>query len=299
MGEVGSGKTWFLKDLYLTLLQAFQEDHSNSFPQFIDLGKTLTDLGHPSWPWDWQSLVTGDFANNVILLDAYDEAVAKSRPGARLLLLQAIVSLASSSNRLVITSRTHLFETSTRLLRLIEAAIIGARSSDNLHTEVFFIDRLRDEDQREFLRTEFDDRDGTLWKRLTEVIDLADLAKRPILLPMVCESLPAIRTQPGADPITAGHLYRIYIEKWLARESWRLGIGSDSARRFFESLAQDFHNSGSRSIFFDELPERFPEYFPQVRFSAERESVLEALRAANFLVYDLNGSYSFIHLSFI
>jgi hypothetical protein len=303
LGEVGSGKTWFLKELFCQRLDARQEGRTNDVPCFIDLGKTVLDRYDPAWPWDWQSLLGRSDDRMLLLLDAYDEAVAKSPPGSRLKLLESVLSVASESRQLVITSRSHLFETSDRLGRLIDAASYSLRgiSLGNLRLPhaILFVKELAEEDVKDFLRVEFEDDDERLWKRMTAVIDLPDLAKRPILLPMVCDSLDEFEDVKEGEKVTAGHLYRVYTERWLARESWRLQFGADVARRFFEELALHFHSSATDSLPFDQFPTVFPGYFPAAQLSAERERLVEALRSASFLSNTATGQYGFVHRSFL
>jgi Domain of unknown function (DUF4062)/NACHT domain len=303
LGEVGCGKTWFLKQMFCDALDAYRADNNNPVPCLVDLGAAVLDIHHASWPWDWKALLEPAGERALLLLDAYDEAVAKSPPGSRLKLLESLLSVTSPGRQLVISSRSHLFETSERLSRLIETAGYGSigpsRRGGRLSHATVFVKALAEEDIRVFLRDEYGDVDGDLWERMKSVIDLPDLAKRPVLLPMVCDSLGDLEDIPHGERVTAGHLYRTYTERWLSRDAWRLGLGPEPARRFFEELALHFHNNGSDSMLFDEFPNVFPSFFPTARLSAERDRLTDALRSASFLSNSSTGQYGFVHRSFL
>jgi hypothetical protein len=300
LGEVGSGKTWFLKQLFCEGLEKYESRQTDQIPWFIGLGDTVLDPSHPSWPWDWKALLPAGDARALIVLDAYDEAVAKSPPGSRLPLLESALSVASELNQVLISSRSHLFETSERLARLIEAAgYSSTQRKRRLAHATLFVKALADDDIPLFLREQYGDSDGALWRRMSAVIDLPDLAKRPVLLPMVCESLEDLEEIPDGERVTAGHLYRTYTERWLSREAWRLGLEPEPARRFFEEVALHLHNAARESILFDEFPNVFPSFFPAARLSAERARLVDALRSASFLSNSAAGDYGFVHQSFL
>jgi Domain of unknown function (DUF4062)/NACHT domain len=305
LGEVGCGKTWFLKQLFLAALERHQRNRHKPRPVYVDLGQTLQPDSNPS-PWRWDELLgPRTDAPLLLLLDAYDEAVAKSPPGSRLRLLQSIVGLVPH-NKVIISSRSHLFETGERLTRLLEAAKYGLRPGSHKASfshVTLFVRPLSNLDVQRFLREEFQDTEGFLWNRMSSVIDLADLAKRPVLLPMICSSLDSLpddsSTSGNAGPLTAGGLYRIYVDHWLSRESWRLRLSEDAGREFFQDLALYFHNMAVDSILFDEIAVVFPQYFPSDSWSPERERIGEAVRSATFLSNNEVGQYGFAHRSFL
>jgi hypothetical protein len=304
LGEVGAGKTWFLKKLFTELTEEYLQHRSDAMAIYIDLGSSLLPHDTPGWPWAWNDLIGPEVSasGRILLLDGYDEAVAKSPPGSRLKLLESVLSVATADIQVVITSRSHLFETRERLTRLIKTVQYSRPGSPKQRTfshGILFVEPLSDDDVRRFLQMQFGDEQGVLWQRMTAVIDLRDLAKRPVLLPMVCESLQELQQIPKVEPVTAGHLYRIYTEGWLSRESWRLGFSEEAARRFFEDLALYFHNTATDSILSDEFSTKFPRFFPAEVLSLERERILDALRSATFLSNDEAGRYRFLHRSFL
>jgi hypothetical protein len=300
LGEVGSGKSWFLKRMFLTRLEEFQRTGQGPPAVLVDLVEAVGIQSDSSLVRlsDSQSNVLS--SASLLLLDAYDEAVAKSAPGSRLRLLQSALSLAGPGRQLVITSRSHLFETQDQLDRLISAAAPQSRSKERpfKHATVY-IRPLGDWEVQDFLKRQYNDSEGELWDRLRKVIDLPDLARRPVLLPMVCDSLAGLEQLPSAGPVTAGALYRVYTQSWLGRESWRLSLSETGARSFFQDMALKFHNAAIDAVSFDKLWSMFPEYFPREILSVDRERVLEGLRTATFLSSNESGKCTFVHRSFL
>jgi hypothetical protein len=166
-------------------------------------------------------------------------------------------------------------------------------------SSVLFLCSLGASDIQEFLRAELGDHDGALWRKLTRIVDLADLAKRPILLPMVCKTLDRLELSESRQRVTAGYLYRVFTSAWLSWQGGRLAMNEDSARRLFCEIALQFHNEGKDAIFFQDIPRRFPSFFPD-GLSLETRSSLEAsLRSASFLTNNPAGEYRFLHRSFL
>jgi transcriptional regulator with XRE-family HTH domain len=317
LGEAGSGKTWFMKQLFCTLLDEHLHNNGPSLPIYVDLAQI--DFDKRTSVESLELLLSKQYGLSeylppntslsrevgvplLVLMDGYDEAVANSAPGAKLSILKRLFSVLDSNIKIVVTSRSHLFETEEMLLRFIQAAKYGAIGSPSIKQKLpalLFVKPLREEDIRAFLRREYSDVDGRLWSRMRRVIDLPDLAKRPMLLKMVCDSLGEISSSEAAEPITAGYLYRIYTSLWLSRDGWRLEFGERAARQFFEELALKFHNSRSDFIYFPNITEQFPDFFPGEVFSHKRERIEEALRTATFLINNPRGEYRFAHRSFL
>jgi hypothetical protein len=185
------------------------------------------------------------------------------------------------------------------LKRLIRAAAYSAhgRRSQTISNAVLFVKPLRQDDIRVFVN-QFVADGPKIWGRMQSLVDLNDLATRPILLPMVCESLREVDARLAEGHLTAGYLYRLYVDLWLSRESRRLGFGEAGAMHFLEDLPLWFHNENRDSIPFDAFVTWFPEFFPTQILSAERERVVGSLQLSTVLSNDAAGNYGFVHRSF-
>ncbi len=303
LGEVGAGKTWALKRLFVDLMTERAADKTKKIPCIVSLSEKLEPEDGKTWPWSRNTLTDGLTSDEaVLLLDAYDEAVAKCPPGSRRKLLDAVLELTARGFQVVLASRSHLFGGNKQLARIVKAATYGLPGTKRSPPSycAIYVKPLTDNSIRKFLVEEYGDASGKLWSRMAAVVDLADLASRPVMLPMVCDSLSEIENSQRDDgqPITAGHLYRIYTERWLSRESGRLGLGGSDARILFENLALLFLNSSTESVKFSELPAIFPDFFPPSYLSHQREELTFHLGSSSFLTVSSLGQCRFNHRSF-
>ncbi|MEU0092626.1 DUF4062 domain-containing protein [Kribbella sp. NPDC006257] len=318
LGEVGSGKTWYLKQLYATLVEGYNGEGAQALPEFADLGDIFAAApGLATNPVNATSSArargfvrsraehsVGSLAEleasqaGVFLLDAYDEAVAKNPPGSRLRLLELTLGLSAPGRQLVITSRSHLFDSKAQIDRLVGSALRSSAGGRRARHAVFSVNALTSSQVRQFLTTQYGDSTGEQWRNLSAIIDLPDLARRPVLLPMVCDSLGELESADREAPVTGGALYEVYLDRWLARESWRLRLSHIGARRLFQDLALLLHTSATDSFYFDDLPQLLPEYFPQDILNSQYDEIAEALRVATFLRARADGTFTYAHRSF-
>jgi hypothetical protein len=65
------------------------------------------------------------------------------------------------------------------------------------------------------LRARFPDRWPAHWEQIQRIYNLPDLARRPVLLDMIAQTLPGLKE---GQTLNAARLYRVYTDLWLERE---------------------------------------------------------------------------------
>ena len=82
------------------------------------------------------------------------------------------------------------------------------------------------------LRARFPDRWSAHWEQIQRIYNLPDLARRPVLLDMIAQTLPELKE---GQTLNAARLYQVYTDLWLGRE-----IAKGRTLRFLDSTS--FHS---------------------------------------------------------
>ena len=236
----------------------------------------------------------------LLVLDGFDEIAARldSHNGERL--LRELLGLAGQNGRLLLSSRTHWFES-----RREEDRQFGGENSSANRDGRGEILRLY---VQPFTETQIA---GALEKRLghaaardamafiDQIHNLPELARRPVLLDMIARSLDRIRAAAtGGRILGAVDLYDAFIQEWLERDKTKSIHGYAEKRRQMGRMAITLWKKGQdQGIDADRLPDWLQEQLTNVRYD-ERDLLTTNLRTANFLVRDAEGRFRFAHRSF-
>ena len=127
---------------------------------------------------------------------------------------------------------------------------------------------------------------------------LSDLSRRPVLLDMICDTLPSL-LKDGARANSAA-LYEHFTKRWTRRDGWRTSLSEEVRQDFCEALAWLAH--------LDQLDSIDPELLRDaVRFGfdgafktpSELDVFLNDIRTCSFLVRSASeSSFRFAHQSF-
>lgn len=134
---------------------------------------------------------------------------------------------------------------------------------------------------------------------------LADLSRRPITLRMLIESL---KEGVAALPvmISSADLYRMYTDKWLARDNWRSAIQIVSSRAcedfkasFVERMAWQMYISNAHQVSTDFVEAQVHEFFGGMKEARELiPAFANEIRLCSFLDLLPTGALVFSHKSF-
>lgn len=319
LGEAGAGKTWFAKRLTARLHEDFREGTHEFLPMYVDLSTEFPESGldrgelraaaierylpaEYSVSPDQVADFLPDTGDIVWILDGYDEAVINQKPGSKNRVLELLLSLADGGSRVMILGRTSLFEDQKSLQRAIRSAGLtterweGHSPSD---VRTLFVKPLDRKQIRRFISEEYAETDEDLLEGVKRYYDLEDLARRPVLLPIICDTVDDLKREGTDPPVSAGRLYELYTHKWLDIENDRYPISERNARRLVRRLALYFHREGITRIDDRDL-RSFCMGVSGVSFVDEQFSQFERrLRSASFLTSDAGGGWRFLHRSFL
>jgi formylglycine-generating enzyme required for sulfatase activity len=177
----------------------------------------------------------------------------------------------------------------------IEGEYIDLRDRPNF--EIVHLEPFTDEDVQDVLRARFPGRWEAYWEQIQRIYNLPDLARRPVLLDMMAQTLPELKE---GQTINAARLYRVYTDRWLERDlkKGRLLLAPTDRRLFAEELAIEMLHSDELAIHYSRIPARVRDHFGLEK--AQEIDYFEAdIRTCNFMDRDEAGNYAFAHKSFM
>lgn len=132
-----------------------------------------------------------------------------------------------------------------------------------------------------------------------DVYDLADLARRPVLLAMIARCVPALRHQRDnllelASPVKPVDLYHVYVSEWLRNPKHRSQLTYVQRRHLIEDLAVHMWHRQTMRIPHDELASFLESRLP----SGTPSALLYDIGNCSFLDLVTQG-YEFSHKSFL
>ena len=132
-----------------------------------------------------------------------------------------------------------------------------------------------------------------------DVYDFADLARRPVLLAMIAQCVPALRRHRDnllelASPIKSVDLYNVYVSEWLQNPKHRSQLTYVQRRHLIEDLAVHMWHRQTMRIPHDELASFLLSKLP----SGTPSALLYDIGNCSFLDLVTQG-YEFSHKSFL
>ncbi len=328
LGDYGTGKTSFCRQYSAKLGRCWLADPDRErLPLLINLREYTKTL-------KVDSLITDALVNQygirgatfeaftrynadgklLILFDGFDEMA--QRTGARTAVdnFWELAKVVAPGSKVILTCRTPYFRThheAEALLhgqrspllagegpgeRLFEGReFIDLRNRPNF--EIVHLEPFSDDDIQAVLRARFPDQWQAHWEQIQHIYNLPDLARRPVLLDMIVQTLPQLKE---GQTINAARLYQVYADFWLEREvaKGRTLIAPADRRLFAEALAIEMLHTSELAIHYSRIPAQVKAHFKLDK--AEEIDYFEAdIRTCNFLGRDEAGNYAFAHKSFM
>ena len=139
----------------------------------------------------------------------------------------------------------------------------------------------------------------TLRNRINDTFDLADLARRPILLHLIVQTLPRLNLN---EELSIAVIYNTYTAGWLDHEASkgevRWLVDKKSKLVFMKELAFQMYCDGKLRLHYLELSGQIKEHFGVSEVS-ELKYLLTDIQTCTFLTRDDQGMFEFIHKSFM
>ena len=245
----------------------------------------------------------------LIFFDGFDEMAQRTGLRTAVDNFWELAKVVAPGSKVILTCRTPYFRThheAEALLhgqtfevletsKVLDQDYIDLRDRPNF--EIVHLEPFSDDDIQAVLRARFSDEWQAHWAQIQRIYNLPDLARRPVLLDMIAQTLPELK---DGQTINAAKLYGVYTDAWLERDiaKGRTLITSGDRRVFAQELAMGMLRGGELTIHYSRLPERIKAYFKLDK--AEEIDYFDAdIRTCNFMGRDDAGNYSFAHKSFM
>lgn len=297
LGNFGSGKSVLMKDLFYQFLKEFLKKKS-PIPIFIKLkthkiGEDIQDfiartlVQRYNINIDRKTLIKAQMKGKFIFIfDGFDEMLGKVNTASLREGVQQIENLLSDGiSKLVASCRTHFFYTSFRE-DIIE------------HPNKYYIRPWNASQISLYLEKRMPIKNSQIFDFIENTYNLSELAKTPLFLEMIVESLNEDLFSTKIE-INSASLYHYYTEKWFSATVVRKGtvMTEKQKKELVEELAWQMVCTGKYIITLREL-----RLIILDKFSIDKKETIE-----NFLYDIINCSFliregdffEFSHASFV
>ncbi|MBI5020499.1 MAG: HEAT repeat domain-containing protein [Ignavibacteriales bacterium] len=254
-GEFGSGKSFFCYRLSHLLtanpdpgtkipivikLSEFKGSNQPTLKQFL-LAQISEKLGFHFF--DWEALANLLNSGKILLIyDGFEEMSLKASRFHILDNFKEIISTFTPGLKVILTCRTHYFrseEEEKLLTKSVRPDVVESllmEYSNPRSVSLIYLLPFRKSDVKKYLTLSTDH-----WRSIYAKINdpkfynLTDLAKRPILLNVIAETITELDFTE--NKITVTSLYHRYVELCFSREYARTGMSSEKQFELMENLA--------------------------------------------------------------
>jgi Trypsin-like peptidase domain/NACHT domain len=222
----------------------------------------------------------------LFVLDGFDEMSPRiDRESLRSNLLEIHNLVADGSNAVLLTCRKHFFHTS------IDEDLLHASSKYELLP-------WNTEEVRAHLQSRLPSTWNQVYERIGRVHNLSELARTPLFLDMIIDSLSS-QFESVRGEINSAKLYELYSNRWFSELVIRPGavLGRREKRSFVRELACRLFFSSRQAIDGEELQDWVRERF-KLGATQELENFTNDITTCSFLRRN-KDTYEFAHLSFM
>ncbi len=138
----------------------------------------------------------------------------------------------------------------------------------------------------------------SLRERIRQTYDLEDLARRPVLLNMIVQTVPLLPVDKEASPSV---IYGAYTSTWMnheyAKGQVRMLVPAAEKRGFMQTLAWQMYVDGVVQMHYSKLTPHLSQFFKAKNRMAD--FIATDIQACSFLERDQDGKFRFSHKSFL
>lgn len=233
--------------------------------------------------------------------DGFDEMATRLDDSVLTGELTRLLATAAGGGKVLVSSRDHYFATQGQLRTTIAEAMTRALGTSATARRIIlqqFTDVQVKRLIRQILQNNPRKAEETL-ERIARIHDLQDLARRPLLLGMVLQTL----DQLGSEKVGRADLYKAYLQQWLDRtpsKASQLRLRPEAKILFAEALAAQLWSSGTPSCPWEELKQSVKaQLVPHFQDTQPLSAAMLDIQGSAFFVHEGEGHYRFAHKSFL
>lgn len=319
LGDYGAGKTSFcLRLCYILACDILRGKncplpiliHLRDYNKAVDMEQLVTDLlinkckiPNGNYQTFLELLKNGHF---LLIFDGFDEIAKRVDYSTKHKVYSEICKFVSENSKVLVTCRTNFFNQKEEFEKIFQASSLHFEPNHyTVRFTEFEIADLNDKQIIKYIRGYKDELTAKGYKVkdfiniLQNTHDLLDLAKRPVLLNVILETIPRLTIHQGSK-INAAKLYDLYTGFWLQREDskGKTLIKSSEKILFIKHLAWKMFTTNQLLINYRALPNEINNYF-KIDTKEEIDYFSQDILSCSFLNRDELGNYKFIHKSFM
>ncbi|MBI5652461.1 MAG: SUMF1/EgtB/PvdO family nonheme iron enzyme [Chloroflexi bacterium] len=248
----------------------------------------------------------------VLIFDGFDEMARQVSYQTTVNNFDELAKAAEGNAKVLLTCRKHYFREAREERSVLSgeaSARVALERGDASKSEpgivlrpgfeIVYLDEFTPADITTLLQRRFPAQWQEYNARLDATYNLSDLAKRPVLLDMIVQTL----GEWGVGQIAnAAQLYQVCTERWMERdiETGRAFMNQDDKRFFSEELATEVFRTGQLpGIHYSQFPAIIKKHFSRLERVEEIDHFAQDIFTHAFLIRDDDGKYRFAHNSFM
>lgn len=317
LGEFGTGKTWFTLHYAWQMLQRYKlaKQRGTERPR-LPLLIPLRDCAKAA---TLESLVSEYFFRRyqislpdykvfeqlnrmgklLLIFDGFDEMAAKVDRQSMINNFWQLAKVVVPGSKVVLTCRTEHFPDAKAGRELLNAELKASTAgikAESPQFEVLELEQLSDRQIEQVISTAAS---PDVAQRFLDHPDLSEIARRPLMLELILDALPAISSGKAID------LARIYLYTISTKLEEDI-----SAERTFTSLADKLYflcelswemlSTEQMSLSYKRFPDRIRQFFGEaVKANADLDHWHYDMMGQTMLIRNERGEYSPVHRSFL
>jgi hypothetical protein len=310
LGAYGAGKTVALEYLTLAMATKYLRGEVTRIPLLVRLRHVR---GSGTFSHNLVAYIDREFGINVdvttlkrliaagrvlLILDGLDEKEDVSKQRFSRARLHEVFDFLSQHGKLVLSARTEYFKNQLEewqiIMRTHRPAVLKMEehvivSTDGRST-IAYLEPLPKRVIRHYIQMRFAEDSEAISAKIAKIYDLSDLVRRPVLLQMICDTIPFL--EDVGRPLFPVEVYETYIRRQLQVDyiSGRMCVSERRRMDALSRLAEKMLLTQRYKLHHSELG--------QILAVSEDET-LDDFLTTSFLVRDGTGNYEFSHRSFM
>lgn len=316
LGDFGAGKTWFCRHYAYRQLDRYLKDPVNerlpllitlrSFAKAMTAQQLINDALMEQYrlPFVGSAFEIFQEMNRrgklLLILDGFDEMARQVDYQTVVDNFWELAEMVDENSKVILTSRKEYFHWAKESEKILGGEEFGRRTIllSPPKFEVLYIEPFSSEQIKKVIMLRKGDKEGAIVaKKIFKINNLAEMARKPILIELLLASLDEVR---GDILENQAKVYLYATNKLLLRniETKRTFTTTSDKLYFLCELAWEMINSGELSIHYTEIPVRIETYFgDRIKGKNKLDNWDFDLRNQTLLHRDAAGYYEFAHKS--
>ncbi len=313
LGEYGTGKSTLCRFIAYQLSLLYIKNEISSFPIVIELNhfidniqfkEIINTLLHKFQITIEKFNSLNEQGKLILIFDGLDEMTSSIYDDVNTKNFARLFSLINRKNKVIFTSRIEYFHSLVEEYRLLRQHDQIILFDEQVAGNIFYLNLFSPTKIKDYLSKRFSDKWIDYWNKIKRIFDLEELSKRPVLLNMICDTLPLLETY---SVITSFKLYEVYSDQWLKRDliKGKTQIPSSIKNKIMMRLALLMYQNEFLYVSPDKILELDNLYLLEIfGFSdlpyLKKQGLLYELLVCSFLKRDqIRDLFRFIHKSFM